>query len=329
MIIDQYFPLYFTVFLASLVFTVILERHLIPLLSNRASQPIYSEGPSWHSKKSGTPTMGGIGFVIASFISLTLASLFLLNAKKETEAISIFLSLAFACANALVGIIDDITKIKHQRNKGLTAGQKLLFQIVLCAIFLFLRHSIFVHSTAVKLVFGEIDLGPLYYPVSLLALLGTVNCANLTDGIDGLASSVACTVGVILLFISSLIFNDVAIISASLIGITIGFLFFNKYPAKIFMGDTGSLFLGAMVASCALSMNNPLILIFIGGVYLIEGGSVILQVVYFKATKKRLFKMAPIHHHLEKCGMTEKNICLLAILVTLLLSIPALTIFGL
>jgi phospho-N-acetylmuramoyl-pentapeptide-transferase len=170
-----------------------------------------------------------------------------------------------------------------------------------------------------------LDLGIFYYPLSLVLLLGIVNCANLTDGIDGLASSVALTIGSIFLLVSS-INIDVSILSSALIGGTLGFLLFNAHPARIFMGDTGSLFLGALAVCLAFSIGNPMIIILIGGVYVIEGISVILQVAVYKATQKRVFKMAPLHHHLEKCGMEESRICTLAVLVTLILSSFALLI---
>jgi len=153
----------------------------------------------------------------------------------------------------------------------------------------------------------------------VIILLGIVNCANLTDGVDGLASSIAFTIGTVL-FLTLSDMAEISVISAAMTGATLGFLFFNVNPAKIFMGDTGSLFLGALVASLSFSLGNPLIAILLGGVYVIEGVSVILQVVFFKLTGKRIFKMAPIHHHLEKCGLSENRICILAVIATLMLS---------
>lgn len=323
---DKYLVLYFTVFFASLLLTILAERYLISYLSGRAAQPIYSDGPKWHAKKAGTPTMGGVGFIFASFLTLMLSSAFLYSADKNEEALSIFVCAVFAVLNALIGIADDVTKIKRKNNKGLSAMQKLILQLTVSIIFLVARRAMFSSPTTLIFSFGELDLGKWYYPFALIALLGTINCANLTDGIDGLASSVAGTIGLVLLLITSLRFNDVAIVSASIIGAALGFLIYNRHPARIFMGDTGSLFLGALTVSCVFALGNPIIMIFIGACYLIEGLSVILQVIYFKLTGKRLFKMAPLHHHLEKCGMTEPSICMLAILVTLICSIP---VFGL
>ena len=154
-------------------------------------------------------------------------------------------------------------------------------------------------------------------------MLGLVNSANLTDGIDGLASSVAFSIGVSLFYISAALSMETAIISSAIIGASIGFLLFNIHPARIFMGDTGSLFFGALVASCAFTLKNPILMLFIAGVYVVEGISVVLQVSYYKLTHKRFFKMAPLHHHLEKCGFTENRICITAIMTTFIVSIPA------
>ena len=163
----------------------------------------------------------------------------------------------------------------------------------------------------------------LYYLLSAILLVGIINFANLTDGIDGLASSVAFAIGVSLLFISAALNPEVALSGAMIIGATLGFLIFNIHPAKIFMGDTGSLFLGAMIASSGFMLNSPLTVIPISIVYVIEGASVILQVLSYKLFKKRIFKMSPIHHHLEKCGWTENRICIVGILITFLFSISA------
>ena len=315
---------YFAVAICALILTVIIEKALIPLLSGKASQPIYKEGPSWHIAKSGTPTMGGIGFIISILLTL-LATCIIIKSKgaNGNATFSILISLIYAISNSLIGVFDDLTKLKRRDNAGLTPMQKIFFQLILAIIFLMARAHYLNDHGILKFSFGNIDLGFLYYPLAILMLLGIVNCANLTDGIDGLASSVAFAIGIALLYISITKSQDVAFVASSLIGGALGFLFFNIYPAKIFMGDTGSLFLGALTASCAFSLENPLIMILIGGVYVIEGVSVILQVLYFKATGKRLFKMAPLHHHLEKCGFSETKICLIAMLLTLFLSIPA------
>jgi len=307
--------------------TVLFEYTFIPFLKKRAHQPIYEEGPNWHLSKSGTPTMGGIAFLIASITALLPASLILiLRTENKSIGISVIISLVYAVMNSIIGIVDDITKLVRKENAGLTPMQKLFFQFIFAILFLMARAHFLGDTTVLHFSFGNIDIGLLYYPLAIIMLLGIVNCANLTDGIDGLASSVVFAIGIVLLLFSLNNLSDYAIIASLLIGSGLGFLLFNIHPAKIFMGDTGSLFLGALTVCCAFSLNNPLLMVFLGGIYVIEGISVILQVIYFKLTGKRLLKMAPIHHHLEKNGMSECKICMIAIIVTLLLSIPALAI---
>jgi len=321
--LDKLFPLYALVFFSTLAITVLAEKRLIPVLNKRATQPIYKEGPAWHMSKSGTPTMGGLAFLIAISFSLLIAFFMLLCMGETEAAYSLLISLVYAVLNALVGIIDDLTKLKRRHNAGLTPKQKLLFQFTLAVLFLYMRSKLLGDTTDIYFSFGSLDFGIFYYPVAAIILLGIVNCANLTDGIDGLASTVAFSVGAVLFFISASLFPDCTLISSAVMGASVGFLFFNLHPAKVFMGDTGSLFFGAILVSSAFALRNPLIFIFVGGIYVLEGVSVIIQVVFYKLTKKRIFKMAPLHHHLEKCGFSENGICIIAILTTLLFSIPA------
>jgi phospho-N-acetylmuramoyl-pentapeptide-transferase len=304
-----------------------IERGLIPRLLKRARQPIYEEGPSWHKSKAGTPTMGGLAFVISMPLSLSLALTFLLYRGYEKTSVSILITLLFCIGNAIIGLVDDLTKLKRKENAGLTPRQKLLFQFLVAILFLMARKRFLNDTSIMEFAFGKIDLGILYYPASIIILLGIVNCANLTDGIDGLASSVAMTIGLIFLLIGNGN-QELSIVSSSLLGGSVGFLLFNAYPAKIFMGDTGSLFFGAIAASLAFSYGNPLIIILIGGVYVIEGVSVILQVASYKILGRRIFKMAPIHHHLEKCGVSESRICYIAIATSLILSSVAILLFN-
>lgn len=320
--LDVYFPLYILIFFSTLILTAVFEKKLIPRLTENAKQPIYTEGPRWHAKKSGTPTMGGLAFLLASSVALIIASLFGLLKISGEVGLSVIICLFYAILNSLVGICDDLKKLRKKQNAGLTPVEKLIMQTLAAMLFLFLRQLVFKDGTAISFSFGSIDLGIFYYPLALLILVGIVNCANLTDGIDGLASSVAFAVGVSLFYISAALSIDGAIVSSAIMGAAIGFLLFNIHPARIFMGDTGSLFFGALIASSAFTLHNPFIIIPIAGVYALEGLSVILQVVYFKATKKRLFKMAPFHHHLERCGWSENKICITAILSTLLFSLP-------
>ena len=233
------------------------------------------------------------------------------------------LSLAYAILNSLIGIIDDLKKLKHKQNDGLTPSQKLFLQFLAAVLFLLARRFLLADTASITFSFGSVDLGIFYYPISIIVLLGVVNSANLTDGIDGLASSVAFSIGISLFYISAALNVETSVIASAIIGTAIGFLIFNLHPAKIFMGDTGSLFFGALISSCAFTLKNPILIIFITGVYILEGVSVILQVSFYKITKKRIFKMAPLHHHLEKCGWTENKICITAILLTFVMSIPA------
>ena len=319
--LDKNFPLYILAFFTSLTLTFLFEKRLIPILKRYAKQPIYEDGPKWHKAKDGTPTMGGLAFLIAISVAILACALFIVN---DADVIFSLLSCQiFAILNAAVGILDDLKKLKHQKNKGLSASGKLVLQLFLATLFLLARTVFLGDTPTAAFSFGNIYLGYAYYPIALFILLGIINCANLTDGIDGLASSVAFSVGVSLLYISASLNPEVALVSSALIGGTIGFLIFNLHPAKIFMGDTGSLYLGALIAATSISLDNPFLIVFICGVYVLEGCSVILQVFWFKAFKKRIFKMSPFHHHLEQCGWSENRICIVAIIATFVFSIPA------
>ncbi len=324
---DNNLILYIFVFLSALILTALSEKRLIPKLQKKAEQPIYDEGPVWHLKKKGTPTMGGIGFLISLLTVLPIICAYLYFSGEKYFATSLALTLSYATVNSLIGILDDRAKIRKKENAGLTPLQKLILQTAAASVFIIAR-KIFLHSST-EIVFknATADLGPFYYPLALIMLVATVNCANLTDGIDGIASGVSFAIGIVLAFLSVNASVDVAFVSFALMGIAVGFLFFNLHPAKIFMGDTGSLFLGSLAGACCVSLGNPLIILFVGIVYLFEGLSVILQVLFFKLTKKRLFKMAPFHHHLEKCGWGENKIVIWAIILTLVFSVPASIVF--
>ena len=320
---DKPFIVYAAIFTAVLVITVLLERALIPMLRKRAEQPIYTDGPRWHEKKSGTPTMGGLAFLISITLSLSVASIYLYAIGNVEGATSLLISLGFSVANAIIGLIDDVRKLQRKENLGLTAKEKLILQAVAAVGFLVLRGVFLENPTTLSFSFGLLDAGAIYYPIALLILLGLVNMANLTDGIDGLAGGVAFACAVSIFYLSCTLTVESAVASAAIIGGTLGFLFFNVNPARVFMGDTGSLFLGALTVSSCFMLSNPLITLSVNSVYIIEGLSVILQVICFKLTGKRIFKMAPLHHHLEKSGWSENKICYAAIIITLLSSIPA------
>jgi phospho-N-acetylmuramoyl-pentapeptide-transferase len=325
--LDRLFPLYAAAFILSFTITAVAERRLIPFLSGKAKQPIYGEGPSWHLSKSGTPTMGGLAFLAAIGITLLLSSLVLFGLGEEESALSLMICLAYAALNSLVGIFDDLKKLKRKENRGLSPKEKLILQFFLAFLFLFARRAILGEGGYFSFSFGRIQFGWLYYLISLIMLVGIVNCANLTDGIDGLASGVAFSAGVVIFYISASLVYDASLISSAVMGAAVGFLIFNIHPAKIFMGDTGSLFFGAILISAFFSLDNPLLAIPILAVYVLEGVSVVIQVLVFKLTKKRVFRMAPLHHHLEKLGMSENKICIIAMLLTFIASVPAFILY--
>ncbi len=299
------------------VLTVCILRPLIPFLkSKKMGQKILEIGPRWHKNKEGTPMMGGLAFIAASVAVLFASLIFMALTSEMTTLLPAALVVGYGVLNALIGFIDDSAKLRKKQNEGLTARQKYLLQLAAAALFLILLHLTDVISTELYIPFVGVswDLGVFYYIIALLLLTGVVNSVNLTDGIDGLSSSVTLVVGIFFTaaaFLSGNVENSnaVALIGALLIGGTLGFLVYNFYPARIFMGDTGSLFLGGMVVGCAFIAGNPLIIVICGIIYICEAASVILQVGYFKLTHgKRLFKMAPIHHHFEKCGWNEIRI---------------------
>ena len=322
--LDENFPYYVLIFTLSFVLTAIFERNLIPTLRRFARQPIYEDGPAWHSKKRGTPTMGGLAFLISIILALSSSAVFLFMKSDYSSAISMIITIVFTSLNALIGIIDDSAKLKSNKNQGgLTPRQKLIFHSLLAGAFLTARRFLLGELPKLSFAGGSLDVGFIYYPIALFIIVGIINSANLTDGIDGLASGVAFSIGVALFYISCALSTEVAFVSSAIIGASVGFLIFNLHPAKVFMGDTGSLFFGSLSICAVFALGNPLLILMIGGVYVIEGFSVVLQVLYYKKTKRRLFKMAPLHHHFEKLGWSENTICIVAILLTFIFSIPA------
>ncbi len=293
--------------------TAAAARYVIPKLkSKKMGQPILEIGPRWHKSKEGTPTMGGISFIFSILVT-TLAAFVLTAAIGQGSALlSILPTLGLAIGNALIGMVDDRAKLLKKQNEGLKAYQKFLLQVIAAAVYLIVMRVIGAIDTVLTIpYFGiEIDFGIFYYVIAMLLITGVVNSVNLTDGIDGLASSVTMVIGVFLAVLAFL-WTDAALglDAALIIGGTLGFLVYNFYPARVFMGDTGSLFLGGLVVGSAFMLDSPLIALVMGLVYIIETASVMLQVAYFKLTHgKRIFKMTPIHHHFEMCGWSEVKI---------------------
>jgi len=302
----------------SLLICIILTPILIPVLTKlKFGQSIRDEGPSWHQKKSGTPTMGGISIILATLLGVSIP--YILDGKFGVLQMALVLgSLLFG----LIGFSDDYIKVVKKRNLGLTSKQKFLAQLLVSiATILFMSHTgILGGEIFVPFIKTTVDIGFFAIPLAVLVQLAVVNSVNLTDGLDGLATSVTLIVSLFFMLCAIKLENMTV---ASLMGATatasLGFLFFNKNPAKVFMGDTGSLFLGGIIALGAISLKMPLILIVAGGVYLFETLSVIIQVISFKTTGKRVFKMSPFHHHLEMCGLNENKIVAIFSLSTVIL----------
>jgi len=294
----------------SILVSGIVGLFLIPFLRKvKAGQSIREDGPVWHKGKEGTPTMGGIMFIVGIIIStLTVGFPEMLSG----DFTGVFIA-AFALIFALIGFLDDYEKLKKKQNLGLKAKQKFALQAIVAVAFIFiLEHTDHISfDLYIPFVNTYIFVHPiLYYIFAVFVITGTVNAVNLTDGTDGLSSGV--TIPVCAFFaLMAFIWGEVAvgIVAAAVTGGLIAFLFFNFHPAKVFMGDTGSMFLGGMVCALAFALDMPLILITIGFIYFVEALSVIMQVTYFKLTKgKRIFKMSPIHHHFEMSGWNEYKV---------------------
>lgn len=309
----------FLAFLVSFGGTALLLKIFIPILRKaKLGQKILEIGPSWHKCKEGTPTMGGLFFIIGIFAA---ALIFLLPDCLKNNDYSLLIHLLFALSYGLVGFVDDYVKLFKKQNKGLSPMQKLAIQTVSTVAYLVVLVKLEYVDTTLKIPFlNELDLGILYYPICTLAIMYLVNCANLTDGIDGLAGSVAA---VIFLFFSLLSYKlflfsheTLFVLAVASVGAMLAFLVFNFHPAKVFMGDTGSQFIGALVVGMCFWVNAGVWSVIICFIYLIEGISVILQVGSFKLTGKRIFKMAPIHHHFEKSGWSEVKIVFVFSVIT-------------
>lgn len=293
---------------------------VIPFLVKlKFGQSILEIGPKWHMTKQGTPTMGGIIFILASGIAVILVGIPQMMAGDFRH----LLVFAFALVFGIIGFIDDWAKIVHKQNKGLSALQKLLLQLAASAAFLSCLRFIGDFKSELYIPFTSINIEIPWIPYLIFMIfvaVAMVNAVNLTDGIDGLATSV--TLPVMLFFaVSSFLaaLPSLGVLASAMVGALAGFLIYNFNPAKVFMGDTGSLFLGGMVCGMAFAFNAPLILIPIGLIYIAETLSVILQVTYFKISHgKRIFKMAPIHHHFEMCGWSEKKLCFIFTLITVI-----------
>lgn len=293
---------------AGFVLTALLGLIVVPLLRRaKVGQAIKTDGPVWHMNKQGTPTMGGIMFIVTAAVVSVAWGVW----QGDWSPMAVF---GFAVIFGAIGFLDDYAKLRHHENTGLSASAKFLLQ--LAAAILFTVAMRYVGHLTPDLILPFVGVTwhlpwPIYMVFAALVMVGTVNAVNLTDGVDGLSSSVTCPVMLVFAYLG-LKWTDklgFGAFAACLLGCLLGFLLYNRHPAKVFMGDTGSLFLGGTVCGLAFAYNLPLILIFVGVVYILETLSDIIQVTYFKLTHgKRIFLMAPLHHHFEKKGWSEEKV---------------------
>ncbi len=328
---DKYMP----VIAAAVAFlvTALSGYIIIPFLHKlKFGQTILDIGPKWHKKKQGTPTMGGImlvlGVIFAFLCAFTVSALnggkMFGEFKDLRRTGTVIAGIVMALLMATIGFIDDYIKVVKKRNLGLTAKQKTFMQLFVSGAYLLTLWACGVKDTFIPF-YGDLDIskgfGLLFWPIALMFIYGFTNAVNLTDGLDGLASSVTLIVACAFMLItganmaSSYSTNA---LSAALAGACAGFIVWNAYPAKVFMGDTGSMFLGGMVVAISFGINRPILLLLAGIMYFVEAISVMLQVAYYKRTKKRLFKMAPLHHHFEMSGWHEQSVVLLFSILTLI-----------
>jgi len=308
---------------------------LVPFLRRlKFGQSIRKVGPTWHKAKEGTPVMGGLmfaaGIVLSMFILyyvcpglLNIKLAVISDSQRATLAGGIFMALVYG----FIGFMDDYIKVVKKRNLGLTVMQKLFLQVAAAFVFLFVRYLSDAH-TAMNVPFTAIQLHMpiyVYFPLAIFIIVGFVNAVNLTDGVDGLCSSVTFVAAVAFMMAAKMLSQSgYTALAAALAGGCLGFLVWNFHPAKIFMGDTGSHFLGGLLCALAFGINEPLLLVPIGIIYVVETLSVIIQVISFKTTGKRVFKMSPIHHHFELSGWSENKIVVVFSFVTVACSICAL-----
>ena len=314
------------------VLTAALGKVVIPALRRmKAGQSIKEDGPTWHMAKQGTPTMGGVMFILAVIVTVLVLNASAILAGDLTSVFVLLFSLVFG----LIGMVDDYAKIKKKENTGLTASQKFLLQLAAAVLFTVLLRNFGILSPNLYIPFLGIEWKlpwVVYMIFAAFVITGCVNSVNITDGVDGLASSVTLVVSVFFtacFTYAHLMWNTtgsagMAVFAAALVGGLVGFLVYNFHPAKVFMGDTGSLFLGGAVCGMAFALDMPLILILVGIIYIAETMSDIIQVGYFKLTHgKRIFRMAPLHHHLEMGGWSEKKLCYVFAGITLVCCILA------
>ncbi len=335
-------PFWINLIVALIAFAVsaITGKFLIPLLKKlHFGQTIYEDGPKWHKDKQGTPMMGGFMFIIGTTVAVAVGYAIYRFRSADPTVIPdntglyrLLAGFAYALLNAGIGFIDDYTKAVKKQNLGLKAKQKMVMQFTISAAFLAALYLLGDTSTKITFPFlGDVDFGIFYYVIMLLYLVFLTNAVNLTDGIDGLCGSVTVITGLsFVMLCASMGIWEYSIFGMALAGGCLGFLVWNLHPAKVFMGDTGSMFLGGAVCALGFVTHQHLLLALVAIVYILEALSVVIQVLYFKATKgKRLFKMSPIHHHFELSGFSEYKIVITFSCVALLAGIAANLIYNL
>ena len=320
---EEFVLIFFAVAVGVFLLTVAAERVLIPILrSHKLGQKILDIGPRWHKSKEGVPIMGGIGFILATMIVMAVFFIVRGAQGRGDEYIPLALTLSFAIANGAIGFVDDYAKLIKKQNEGLKWYQKLILQLAVSAAYVCVMSYTGCMDTALDLPFTDyaLELGWLWYPIAVILLTGVVNGGNITDGVDGLASTVVLVIGVFFSAWAFVSFDEqLSLVGASLIGATVGFLIYNRHPARVFMGDTGSLFFGALVIAGGFQTEMESVAVIVSLTFIIEMLSSFLQVAWFKITRKlsrdkqgrRLFRMAPLHHHFELCGWKEGKLVVL------------------
>jgi phospho-N-acetylmuramoyl-pentapeptide-transferase len=301
--------------IVGLVVALILGPIFIPLLHKfKFGQNIREDGPQSHLKKAGTPTMGGIIFIIAIIVVMIS-----MRYSISSEGMIILYSMI---AFGFIGLLDDMLKIIHKNNLGLRAWQKMVLLLLFSVAMAYYAYANVGSTISVPFTDIHLSLGIIYIPLVIIYYAATTNAVNLTDGLDGLATSVTI---IVLIFFTIVSVKegkeDIAVFCIGLIGALLGFLKYNRFKAKIFMGDTGSLALGGAIGSIALLLKMPIIVVIVGGIYVFEAASVIIQVISFKTRGKRVFKMAPVHHHFEQLGWSEVKVVRVFSLITIALCI--------
>lgn len=313
---------------------------LIPFLKKiHFGQTILEEGPNWHKSKQGTPIMGGFMFIISSIVAATVGYIIFRQTEyawmEEPHAVvRLAACMIFSLLYSGIGFLDDYIKAVKKQNLGLNPKQKMIFQFILCAAFLAVLYNFGDTSTEINLMFFSFDIGIFYYPLMILFMIYVSNAVNLTDGVDGLCGSITfITMLAFSLICTFMTLYDASIYAMAISGGCLGFLVWNLHPAKCFMGDTGSMYLGGSFVAIGLVTHNHLLIVLIGLVYILEALSVVIQVTYFKITArqhfkktgekgkgKRIFKMSPIHHHFELSGFSEYKVVITFSLATLIVS---------